>query len=213
MGIFLCQVVSHVEFLDLLPPLPSHSRDSPSVASGFPSAVLTAATPSSNHSTQTFPSPKTNFTNTPPTPPLLSKRQARNTARKLRKLQKAEELQEELQDLSDSAIPLVYTDGSSAVEDHAGHLAGYGIFCEKQVSIVAFVPDDYRQTNTSAELLAVIRALRILSTGDIAICTDSQYVILGGDRRGAPLGLVWVDRVVWPSLRHPPSGTTPGSTR
>ena len=75
--------------------------------------------------------------------------------------------------------PLVYTDGSAAVEGHAGRLAGYGIFCEKQVSIAAFVPDDYRQTNNSAELLAVIRALRIFSTGDIAICTDSQYVVLG----------------------------------
>ena len=84
-----------------------------------------------------------------------------------------------LQDLSDSAIPLVYTDGSSVVEGHAGRLAGYGIFCEKQTSIAAFVPDEYRQTNNSAELLAVIRALRIFSTGDIAICTDSQYVVLG----------------------------------
>ena len=84
-----------------------------------------------------------------------------------------------LQDLSDSATPLVYTDGSSAVKGHAGRLAGYGIFCEKQMSIAAFVPDEYRQTNNSAELLAVIRALRIFSTGDIAICTDSQYVVLG----------------------------------
>ena len=84
-----------------------------------------------------------------------------------------------LQDLSDSAIPVVYTDGSSAVEGHAGRLAGYGIFCEKHASIAAFVPDDYRQTNNSAELLAVIRALRIFSTGDIAICTGSQYVVLG----------------------------------
>ena len=122
--------------------------------------------------------PPSPFANTPPTPP-PSKRQARNTARKLRKLQKAEELQEVLQDLSDSVIPLVYTDGSSAVEGHAGRLARYGIFCEKQTSIAAFVPDEYRQTNNSAELLAVIRALRIFSTGDIAICTDSQYVVLG----------------------------------
>ena len=79
---------------------------------------------------------------------------------------------------ADDAIPLIYTDGSSAVEGHAGRLAGYGIFCEKQVSIAAFVPDDYRQTNNSAELLAVIRALRIFGTGDFAICTDSQYVVL-----------------------------------
>ena len=81
-----------------------------------------------------------------------------------------------LQDLSDSAIALVYTDGSSVVEGHAGRLARYGIFCEKQVSIAAFVLGDYRQTNNSAELLAVIRALRIFSIGDIAICTDSHDV-------------------------------------
>ena len=79
------------------------------------------------------PTPTRNpFTNTPPTPP-PSKQQARITARRLRKLQKAEELQEVLQDLSDGAIPLVYTDGSSAVEGYAGCLAGYGIFCDKQV--------------------------------------------------------------------------------
>ena len=128
------------------------------------------------------PPPPCLYSNTCQYLPILpppSKRQARNTARKLRKLQKAEELQEVLQDLSDSAIPLVYTDGSSAVEGHAGRVAGYGIFCEKQTSIAAFVPDEYRQTNNSAELLAVIRALRIFSTGDIAICTDSQYVVLG----------------------------------
>ena len=41
------------------------------------------------------------------------------------------------------------------------------------------MPDEYRQTNNSAELLAVIRALRIFSTGVIAICTDSQYLVLG----------------------------------
>ena len=97
----------------------------------------------------------------------------------MRKLEKAEELQEVLQDLQDQGIPRVYTDGSSAVEGPAGRLAGYGIFCEHHTSIAAYVPDDYRQTNISAELLAVIRALKIFHTGDIALCTDSQYVILG----------------------------------
>ena len=80
---------------------------------------------------------------------------------------------------SPAPIPLVYTDASSAVEGHASRLAGYGIFCEKQTSIAAFVPDEYKQTNNSAELPAAIRALRIFSTGDVAICTDSQYVVLG----------------------------------
>ena len=168
MGIFFCQMVSHVEFLDLLPPLSLLSRDSPSMVFGFPSAVLTAATHPPNHGTQTYSNPQPFHQYSTDTPP-PSKRHAHVTARRLRKLQKAEELQEVLQDLSDSAIPLVYTDGSSAVERYAGRLVGYGIFCEKQVSITAFVPEDYRQTNNLAELLAVIRALRILSGGDIAI--------------------------------------------
>ena len=36
-----------------------------------------------------------------------------------------------------------------------------------------------RKTNNTAELLAVIRALRIFAVGDIGICTDLQYAILG----------------------------------
>ena len=124
------------------------------------------------------PDPVPSFPNNPPTPP-PTRAKARATARQMRKLEKAEELQEVLQDLQDQGIPRVYTDGSSAVEGPAGRLAGYGIFCEHHTSIAAYVPDEYRQTNNSAELLAVIRALKIFHTGDIALCTDSQYVILG----------------------------------
>ena len=148
------------------------------MVSGIPSAVFTSTTPPSPTTAPKRSPPLNLFTNTPRTPP-ASKRQARITAGKLCKLQKAEKLQEVLQAFSDSAIFVVYTDGPSAVEGHAGRLAGYGIFCEKQVNIAAFVLDDYRQTNNSAQLLAVIRALHIFSTGDIAICTASQYVVLG----------------------------------
>ena len=45
---------------------------------------------------------------------------------------------------------LVYTDGSSAVEEGVGRLAGYGIYCSE----TAFFLNDYRQTNNTAELLA-----------------------------------------------------------
>ena len=124
------------------------------------------------------PDPVPSFPNNPPTPP-PTRAKARATARQMRKLEKAEELQEVLQDLQDRGIPRVYTDGSSAVEGPAGRLAGYGIFCGHHTSIAAYVPDEYRQTNNSAELLTVIRALKIFHTGDIALCTDSQYVILG----------------------------------
>ena len=124
------------------------------------------------------PDPVPSFPNNPPTPP-PTRAKARATARQMRKLEKAEELQEVLQDLQDQGIRRVYTDGSSADDGPAGRLAGYGIFCEHHTNIAAYVPDDYRQTNNSAQLLAVIRALKIFHTGDIALCTDSQYVILG----------------------------------
>ena len=81
--------------------------------------------------------------------------------------------------MTDRGIPLVYTDGSSAIKGKSGRLAGYGIYCEGHAAIAAHVLSEYRQTNNTAELLAVIRALRIFAEGNIAICTDSQYVILG----------------------------------
>ena len=93
--------------------------------------------------------------------------------------------------MTDRGIPLVYTDGSSAIEGKSGRLAGYGIDCEGHIA--AHVPTMYRQTNNTAELLAVIRALRIFVVGDIAICTDSRYVILGpagATRRWKLRGLV-----------------------
>ena len=124
------------------------------------------------------PDPPPSFPNNPPTPP-PTRAKARATARQMCKLEKAEELQEVPHDLQDQGIPRAYTDGSSAVEGPAGRLAGYGIFCDHHTSIPAYVPDEYRQTNNSAELLAVIRALKIFHTGDVALCTDSQYVILG----------------------------------
>ena len=41
------------------------------------------------------------------------------------------------------------------------------------------MPIASRQTNKAAELMAALRALQMFTTGTIAICTDSQYVILG----------------------------------
>ena len=73
-------------------------------------------------------------------------------------------------------VTLVFTDGSSAVEDQVGQLAGYGIFFENEVAIAAYVPDHLHQTNNSAELFAALIALHIFTTGEIAICTDSQCV-------------------------------------
>ena len=50
---------------------------------------------------------------------------------------------------------------------------------KNDISISAYVPVHFRQTNNTAELLAVVRALQILSFGKVAICTDSEYVFLG----------------------------------
>ena len=82
---------------------------------------------------------------------------------------------------SKQSVPLVFADGSSAVEEGIGRLVGYGIFCHDCVSIVASVRCDRRQTNNSAELLAALRALQLFTleeTTEVAICTDSQFVIL-----------------------------------
>ena len=85
-----------------------------------------------------------------------SKRQAQERARQLRKLQRADELQEVLQELVDNGIPLVYTDGSCAVEGKIGRLVGCSIYCEGHA---AHVPIEYGQTNNTAKLFAVLRAL------------------------------------------------------
>ena len=65
------------------------------------------------------------------------------------------------------------------VDNGIGRLAGYGIFQADAVAIAAHMPLNYRQTNNAAELMAALRALQIFQSGEIAICTDSQYVILG----------------------------------
>ena len=100
------------------------------------------------------------------------------SARQLRKFQRAEELQEVLQTFAEQDIPLVYTDGSSAVEEGVGRLAGYGVCCADRGSVAAYVPSDMRQTQNTAEVLAVLRALQIFTSEEIAICTHSQYVVL-----------------------------------
>ena len=74
---------------------------------------------------------------------------------------------------------LVFTDGSSAETEGLGRVARYGIYAHPDISISAYVPLHFRQTNNTAELLAVIRALQILSFGKVAICTDSEYVFRG----------------------------------
>ena len=59
-----------------------------------------------------------------------------------------------------------------------GRVAGYGIFSSDLLSISAYVPVHLRQTNNTAELFAVLRAIQLLPPGRYA-CSDSSYVILG----------------------------------
>ena len=84
--------------------------------------------------------------------------------------------------VEESALPWISWVGlKPTVEDPVGRLAGYGIFSEHQIAIAAYVPDHLRQTNNTAELFAALRALQIFISGEIAICTDSQHVMLGAD--------------------------------
>ena len=96
-----------------------------------------------SHCCQPPPPDMPAFETVPPTPP-LSKSKAKVSARQLRKLQRAEELQEVLQTFAEQDIPLVYTDGSSAVEEGVGRLAGYGVCCADRDSVAVYVPSDMR---------------------------------------------------------------------
>ena len=53
------------------------------------------------------------------------------------------------------------------------------MFVDYQLSISDYPPSGSRQTNNTAELTAVIKALQLLPRGKIAICTESDYVYLG----------------------------------
>ena len=99
--------------------------------------------------------------------------------RRLRKQQRAAELEGVFDSLTTDGYTLVFTDGSSAETEGVGRVAGYGIYAQRDISISAYVPVHLRQTNNTAELLAVIRALQIFTFGKIAVCTDSEYVFLG----------------------------------
>lgn len=75
----------------------------------------------------------------------------------------------------------IYTDGACSKNGYAEAKAGIGVFFgdndERNVS--ALVNSDYKQTNNVAELLAFIRAIKIVANDDnkYIIYTDSEYVI------------------------------------
>lgn len=75
----------------------------------------------------------------------------------------------------------IYTDGACSKNGYADAKAGIGVFFgdndERNVS--ALVNSDYKQTNNVAELLAFIRAIKIVANdgNKYIIYTDSEYVI------------------------------------
>ena len=81
--------------------------------------------------------------------------------------------------LSNEGYRLVFTDGSSELVSGIGRVAGYGIFSSDLLSVSAYVPVHLRQTNNTAELFAVLRAIQLLPPGRYAFCSDSSDVILG----------------------------------
>ena len=111
----------------------------------------------------------------PPPPPAAAKAQRRLE----RKQERASKLEQLLPTLSNEGYTLVFTDGSSELVPGIGRVAGYGIFSSDLLSISAYVPVHLRQTNNTAELFAVLRAIQLLPPGRHAFCSDSSYVILG----------------------------------
>ena len=75
----------------------------------------------------------------------------------------------------------IYTDGACSKNGYAEAKAGIGVFFsdndERNVS--ALVDSGYKQTNNVAELLACIRAIKIVANdgNKYIIYTDSEYVI------------------------------------
>ena len=80
---------------------------------------------------------------------------------------------------SEQGFTLVFMDGSSEKFDGVGRLGGYGVYSQDGQSIAEHMPIGVKQTNNAAELMAALRALRLHTHGKVAICSDSEYVLLG----------------------------------
>ena len=115
----------------------------------------------------------------PPPAPTPTAAQLCSTNRHLRKLQRAEEPCTELAELRAQGYLLIFTDGSSDDEPGVGRIAGYGISTESGIRVTNYVPVHLCQPNNATELYAAVRALQIVSNTRIAICIDSEYVLLG----------------------------------
>ena len=115
----------------------------------------------------------------PPTPP-PSRAQLRAARRLERKLRSLDKLNQHLDTLESEGFLLIYTDGSSEHFPTVGWVGGYGVYLGAGVEVSDFVPRHMKQTMNSEELLAALVALQ--SHADhpkIALCADSEYVLLG----------------------------------
>ena len=112
---------------------------------------------------------------TPPTP-AISKAQLQ----KQRKLDKAAryslKLDAYLSDLEDRGFTIVYVDGSSENVTGVGFVGTYGIYCEGNLAISAYLHTHLRQTNNTAEIYAALQTLKRLPTGKVAVCTNSSLM-------------------------------------
>eukprot|EP00670_Eutreptiella_braarudii_P017476 CAMPEP_0174349448 /NCGR_PEP_ID=MMETSP0811_2-20130205/6181_1 /TAXON_ID=73025 ORGANISM="Eutreptiella gymnastica-like, Strain CCMP1594" /NCGR_SAMPLE_ID=MMETSP0811_2 /ASSEMBLY_ACC=CAM_ASM_000667 /LENGTH=305 /DNA_ID=CAMNT_0015476833 /DNA_START=215 /DNA_END=1132 /DNA_ORIENTATION=+ len=114
----------------------------------------------------------------PPTPP-PSKQAQKAAQRKKRKEARALELETILLETTAKGFILVFTDGSSEKFEGVGRLGGYGVYSDQGVALSSHMPLEMKQTNNAAELMAALRALQMHPVGKIAICSDSEYVLLG----------------------------------
>ena len=115
---------------------------------------------------------------TPPTPP-ISKAQLQ-TQRKLDKAARYYlKLDAYLSDLEDRGFTMVYVDGSSEKVLGVGFVGTYGIYCEGNLAISAYLHTHLRQTNNTTEIYAALQTLKLFPTGKVTVCTDSSLVQLG----------------------------------
>ena len=66
--------------------------------------------------------------------------------------------------LEERGFTIVHIDVSSKKGKGVGWVGGYGIFVDSGTTISAYLPSGSRQTNNTAELTAVVKALQLLSS-------------------------------------------------
>ena len=84
-----------------------------------------------------------------------------------------------MRDAEDDGFQLVFANASSEKIEGISKLGGYGVYSENCISLSEPMPLNMKQTNNAAELMAALRTLQLHPFGKLAICSDSEYVLLG----------------------------------